>query len=347
MQTIILDSADFAPAQRLTQFRDMAAHMTSLDIHVKETEGFGGRLDMRLGPELHMSRTRWTPAHVERSARHAYDTGDNVLLHIPLSGQLRIQQTGGAQAVVRPGELYVDPTAVPGVVGYDSTSEFLFIGAPRALLEQKAEGLDIEGLTRRKPTLDGRGRLLVGYAGAFMRECGSLDEDTRALAIDQILQLMNRVLRGTASTGSTPDAEPDLKAARRWCVKQFIACHLTDPALSPARVAAACGLSERWMRALFAEEDTSFQKHVQDARLEWVWQRLADPPLLSLAELALAAGFGDVSWFNHCFRRRYGKTPSQARAEVLQAAASAVQDPAQCRPPRDTAVSPKTGHRRR
>jgi AraC-like DNA-binding protein len=34
---------------------------------------------------------------------------------------------------------------------------------------------------------------------------------------------------------------------------------------------------------------------------------------LSIAQLALECGFGDISYFNRSFRRRYGETPSDVR----------------------------------
>jgi AraC-like DNA-binding protein len=43
---------------------------------------------------------------------------------------------------------------------------------------------------------------------------------------------------------------------------------------------------------------------------------LSDPHFAdrSIAALALEAGFGDLSYFNRAFRRRYGDAPSEMRA---------------------------------
>jgi AraC-like DNA-binding protein len=37
------------------------------------------------------------------------------------------------------------------------------------------------------------------------------------------------------------------------------------------------------------------------------------PHSRSIAEIAYAAGFGDLSTFNHAFRRHFGCTPSDVR----------------------------------
>ncbi|WP_287222904.1 helix-turn-helix domain-containing protein [Mesorhizobium sp.] len=34
---------------------------------------------------------------------------------------------------------------------------------------------------------------------------------------------------------------------------------------------------------------------------------------MRVSEIAMASGFSDVSYFNRCFRRRFGYTPTSAR----------------------------------
>ena len=38
----------------------------------------------------------------------------------------------------------------------------------------------------------------------------------------------------------------------------------------------------------------------------------------AISTIAFEAGFGDLSYFNHAFRRRYGATPSDIRASRAQ-----------------------------
>lgn len=66
------------------------------------------------------------------------------------------------------------------------------------------------------------------------------------------------------------------------------------------------------MRKLFESEDTSFTQFVLGQRLARAHALLSDPHFAdrSIAALALEAGFGDLSYFNRAFRRRYGASPS-------------------------------------
>jgi AraC-like DNA-binding protein len=45
---------------------------------------------------------------------------------------------------------------------------------------------------------------------------------------------------------------------------------------------------------------------------------LGDPRFVgrTISAIAFDAGFGDLSYFNRVFRRRYGLTPSDARAKA-------------------------------
>jgi len=47
---------------------------------------------------------------------------------------------------------------------------------------------------------------------------------------------------------------------------------------------------------------------------------LTDPRFASrsITSVAFDAGFGDVSYFNRSFRRRFGATPSETRAEAIK-----------------------------
>ena len=72
----------------------------------------------------------------------------------------------------------------------------------------------------------------------------------------------------------------------------------------------------RYVRALFAEAGITFNDHVAARRLALVHRLLGDPAhgMRSISDVALAAGFGDISWFNARFKRTYGMTPREARA---------------------------------
>jgi AraC-like DNA-binding protein len=84
-------------------------------------------------------------------------------------------------------------------------------------------------------------------------------------------------------------------------------------------MAARHGISARYLRALFADQGTGFSDHVALRRLMRVRHQLCDPAQAGtpISRIALDAGFGDISAFNHRFRQVFATTPSGMRAAAL------------------------------
>jgi transcriptional regulator GlxA family with amidase domain len=74
-------------------------------------------------------------------------------------------------------------------------------------------------------------------------------------------------------------------------------------------------LSVRHLNRLFAREGTSLMHHVWERRLARCHTDLTDPAIRarSITEIALAAGFNDLSHFSHSYRARYGCAPRETR----------------------------------
>jgi AraC family transcriptional regulator len=102
--------------------------------------------------------------------------------------------------------------------------------------------------------------------------------------------------------------------ARLRAVVEYIEQHL-DANPSLAQMAAIARLSPTYF-ALQFKRATGLPPHqyVIDRRVDRAKRLLRTAPDLSLAEVALRAGFSDQSQFSHHFRRLVGLTPRQFRA---------------------------------
>ncbi len=91
------------------------------------------------------------------------------------------------------------------------------------------------------------------------------------------------------------------------------------PQGEPKRVAVAQALhlSERTLQRRLQEEGTSFQQLLDDSRRELAGQYLAQPSLTVL-EIAYLLGFADPSNFFRAFRRWFGTTPGEYRADGVR-----------------------------
>lgn len=104
-------------------------------------------------------------------------------------------------------------------------------------------------------------------------------------------------------------------AALRERVLAYIAQHFQEDDLSPARIAAAHGISLRYLHALFAQGDTTVVGHILESRLQACWRTLVDPVCrhLQVSAIAFHWGFNSTSHFCRAFKQRFGVSPSDAR----------------------------------
>jgi AraC-like DNA-binding protein len=69
---------------------------------------------------------------------------------------------------------------------------------------------------------------------------------------------------------------------------------------------------------MFEGEGTTFTQFLLSQRLASAHRILTDRRFAerSITSVAFDVGFGDLSYFDRVFRRRYGLTPSEARTEA-------------------------------
>lgn len=196
-------------------------------------------------------------------------------------------------------------------------SEILSIAIPKALLIPRLAMSDaVHGATLCSMPA---ARLLQNYATSLLGD-DDIGASEQALFASHIVDLAALML------GANRDAEQEAKksgvrAARRRAIKADIAAQLTNPDLSLDWIARRHRLSTAYVRALFYDEGTSFTDYVLNERLEHARCLLMSPYLTdqNIATLALMAGFGDISWFNQSFRRRFGTKPSDVRRDSREA----------------------------
>jgi transcriptional regulator GlxA family with amidase domain len=115
-------------------------------------------------------------------------------------------------------------------------------------------------------------------------------------------------------------------AARLAQALNLIATRFADPDLNVFAIAKAQSVSRRYIQRLFKATGRSFTDHVKELRLQFAFQACRDPDNShrTIVDIALEAGFSDVSYFNKQFRARFGDTPSAVRKSGRFANACAV-----------------------
>lgn len=98
-------------------------------------------------------------------------------------------------------------------------------------------------------------------------------------------------------------------------MRDFVQRHLAVPDLSARTVAAAFGVSARYVEIVFREGDTSPARHIREARMEEARRILADPrqQQRSIAAIARSVGIESPTVFTRVFRQFHDITPSEYR----------------------------------
>ncbi|MGQ2905239.1 MAG: helix-turn-helix transcriptional regulator [Neoaquamicrobium sediminum] len=159
--------------------------------------------------------------------------------------------------------------------------------------------------------------LLCSYAKTLASDIGPLDSGTLLQARKTLTDLFILALGPTRDAAET--TKDSARAAKLARIKADIEANLAHPELSLGWISGRHGLSPRAIRDLFYAAGTNFTDHVLAQRLERAHGLLSTPTLghRSITAIAYECGFGDLSWFNQAFRRRYAMTPSDLRASGL------------------------------
>lgn len=106
-----------------------------------------------------------------------------------------------------------------------------------------------------------------------------------------------------------------LRAARTREIVGRIQEGFSNPTFSAHVVGRILGLSARYVQELVQETGLGFTARVLELRLLKARAMLADPvhDRLKISDLAFTCGFNEVSYFNRCFRRRFGASPTEFR----------------------------------
>ncbi len=256
---------------------------------------------------------------IERTRRHLADGVVDLCLSVNL-GRRTVWLGRGREVILHPGDAMLMSCAEPTTVRPMTPQErgrFFSLRLPRAALAPLVTNLD-DAVLRLIPASTGALKLLANYVGMLGDDEALATPDLRRLVVTQIYDLAALAIGATGDAAAVAEGR-GVRAARLRAIKADIAERLAHDDLTVAAVASRQRISESYVRKLFESEGSSFSECVLGERLIRAHRVLTDPRFAgrSIASVAFDAGFGDVSYFNRSFRRRFGATPSEIRAEAV------------------------------
>lgn len=308
---------------RLSVWREVfGRNVVKMDMESVGSQPFRSEANIYALPNLTIASVSSSPNRITRTRALAADGSDDLVLGVLLNGNCVTHQ-GKKEVAFQAQEGVLWSNGSPGGGLYDTPIDFLTIAVPRTALTQAVANID-DALMQLIPQGNDAMRLLVGYVKILQNEFSQMSLELKATAGSHVQDLVAMALGARRDTAELAKGR-GIRVARLLALKSDILANLTRRDLSIETLAARHGISPRYIRALFEGEEQTFTDFVLSGRLERAHRCLVDPRFAGhmISTIAFESGFGDLSYFNHAFRRRFGATPSDIRASVASSRKSA------------------------
>lgn len=311
-------TGDVRPKDALAYWRDSVCEaILELGIDCPVGERFEGHLEQcALGAatlnflEVTAQRVERTPFAVGRGAKRFFH-----LLHLR-TGQCELEQ-GGRVTLLHAGDgVLLDSTAAHAVRCPVPT---------QSLIVQFSQEWLRGWIPQPERAVGQALRPQKGWTLALSAALGSLRPETLqtlSLPSGMVAEQLAALLALAIGRAPPPRSRRDELCV---AIERTLKDRYHEVGLAPATVAAAHGISKRYLHFLFAARGATFGGTLLGVRLARARQLLADERFarVPIGEVAARCGFAEPSHFARCFRTRYGAAPGSYRAH-LRGQASAI-----------------------
>lgn len=310
----VFDSAQHAAPDRMDAWREhLAKNHAVFDFEVRRDEPFYARLETIHAGALKINRGDCSAAHWARLSRHLSDGRDDYGLCLTVNGSFRLVQDQ-IDDVYQAGQFALIDNARPSDCYSNAAGASYDIIVPRAALRatQRVKSLSAPPIL----ALDSASmRLLYSYVQSLYNTKEDLSDPVLAQKVGD--HLLDLIILGLKPSGDAAQQAKTrgLRAARLRAILLAIGKYYCDPGIRTEMIAASVNISERYLHKLLEEQGLVFSRVVLDLRLNKAHNLLCDPRYdhLRIGQIAYECGFNDLSYFNRCFRGRYGDTPGALR----------------------------------
>jgi AraC-like DNA-binding protein len=264
-------------------------------------------------PGLLLMEGSSSPVKISRGGQYLADGNDDVVLAINRSGSVVVNSNGREQSL-GDGEAIVLSGGEAASFHRTSLGRSFALRVPRTMFESTVVSLD-DALMRPISSDRGALKLMEDYA-RWLLNAGNIDHQLLNISVRHIQDLLALTIGPTADFADTARTR-GLRAARLKLAKSFIVAHSSRRDLSVSAVATSLSVTPRYVQRLFEADGTTFSEFLTGQRLARARRLLCEPSSspTAISTIAYDVGFGDLSYFNRCFRRQYGVTPREVRGD--------------------------------
>ncbi len=304
--------------EKIDYWQDLCSRAyADLALAPRDHRSFEGTLRRASAGPFTFVKVSSSAAKVTRSEEHVTPAaGRRFDIFLTLSGA-SLCFHNGRQAQLGAGDFTLVDISLPYRFEFEDVCSAVSIGMPESLIRKY---LPVPGELLCRPM---SGRLGVNRLASMMIDClcdqvqsGQLSDIGPSL----VRGVLDVVATAYAAAADGPVSDSASASSRRVQIRAFIEANLRDPGLTPRRIATALGISPRYLRLLFSQEDDTIARYVMRRRVEEVAQRLSDPLWRGTTITAIAYdwGFGDAARFARAFREQFGSSPSRYRQTQIE-----------------------------
>lgn len=298
--------------EKVDYWQDLCSRAwADLTLNPRDHRNFEGELRRSFAGPLSFVKVSSSAAHITRSEEHVTHSQDHRFdIFLTLRGE-SVCVHNGHRAVLRPGDFTLVDVSLPYRFGFDEDCTGVSMSMPQSLIETY---LPVPGLYLGRPM---SGLLGVNRLASVMIDC-LCDQVNSGQVSDMSPSLVRDILDivGTAYAAlGSPASESATAGSRRVRIRAFIEANLRDPHLTPGRIATALGISPRYLRLLFSQEEETISRYITRRRLEEATRELTDATWrgTTITDIAYHWGFGDAAHFSRSFREQFGSSPRHYR----------------------------------
>lgn len=266
--------------------------------------------------DLRMARTVMSPGMAYRDVELTKDGDDAFSLVVSQSRDLAITQQQRELKLGR-GDATLMHNCLPGQLRSRLEVNLVPILIPNGELAERATGVRdraLECFSGKSESL----RLLSAYISCLEKGRLGESESARATLREHIVDLVCLTIIPHADLGESGLSA--VAAARLGAALDEVAKRFEEPGFNIVLLAQSQGVSVRYLQRLIETTGTSFTERLTELRLQRTLTLLTDPANSEqrVSDIALQAGFSDISHFNRLFRSRFGDTPTSIRGNAGQ-----------------------------
>jgi AraC-like DNA-binding protein len=313
--TVRFSTADLPEKNRVATWREQYGHtVLRVDIEPDDDASYEASVASRALPGLKLMAGRFLAGRVTRTREMIADGNDDLYLFVNRRGDVTVSARGRELALGENDAVLTSSGEVTVFHRRSSLGECIATRIPYAMLSPMVVDVD-DVIMRRIPQNTAALKLLTGYANALLGEDHAMTTPAHRHRVATHVHDLAALTLGATLEAADVATNRGVTAARLRAAKIYTIENISSREISVGGVASHLGVTQRYLQRLFELDGTTFSAFLLGQRLARAHRMLCEPQSMQrqVSAIAYEVGFGDLSYFNRCFRRLYGATPKDIR----------------------------------